>query len=292
MTGNRAEILTDEISEHAEGPLWNLERGTLMWVDQHRGLVKEYRPEGGAPGMLNTWDVGMAIGAIVPRENGGWMLAAGAGFHEFDDAGVVTPVTDILPSDGVRRRMNDGKCDPLGRFWAGSMAYSKLQGAASVYRLESGRATEVLTDVTISNGLAWDSSGETLFYIDTPLQSIRQFRVTQGGLLDAEVAVDIPAADGAPDGMCRDREGNFWVALWGGSAVQRYSPTGKLLQRIEVAARQVSSCCFGGADLSTLFITTSAEDYSAADLEADPNAGRIFALQTDTVGFAPDAYRG
>jgi sugar lactone lactonase YvrE len=292
MMPNQAELLTDEVSEHAEGPLWNVERRTLMWVDQYKGLIKEFRPESSAPGMLGTWAVGMAVGAIVPREQGGWMLAAGGGFREFDETGAVRPVADVLPNDGLHRRMNDGKCDPLGRFWAGSMAYAKTPGTASLYRLENGRASEMLSGVTISNGLAWDASGETFFFIDTPMQSVRRFRITAGGLRDAEAVVDIPASDGAPDGMCRDREGNFWVALWGGSAVQRYSPTGKLLQRIDVAARQVSSCCFGGAGLSTLFVTTSAEGYSHADLEADPNAGKIFAFQTDAVGLAPDAYRG
>ncbi|HEY4268007.1 MAG TPA: SMP-30/gluconolactonase/LRE family protein [Galbitalea sp.] len=288
----QAEVVTDEVSEHAEGPLWSVDRRSLLWVDQYRGLVKEFRPEGDDSGMLNTWSLGMTIGAIVPRQTSGWMIAAGDGFHRLDEDGGLTPVADVLPPDGVRRRMNDGKCDPLGRFWAGSMAYAKETGAGSLYRLESGTAVEVLRDVTISNGLAWDASGETLFFIDTPLQSVRQFRVTPEGLVDPRVVVDIPAGLGAPDGMSRDREGCFWVALWGGSAVQRYSPRGKLLQRIEVAAHQVSSCCFGGAGLSTLFITTSAEGYSPADLEADPNAGRIFAFQTDTVGLAPDVYRG
>lgn len=292
MNRYEAEVLTDEVSEHAEGPLWNVERQTLIWVDQYRGLVREFLPEGGNPGIQNIWDVGMAVGAVVPREAGGWMIAAGEGFHRLDDDGGLTPVADVLPDDGERRRMNDGKCDPLGRFWAGSMAYSKATGAGSLYRLDSGGAQEVLEDVTISNGLAWDPSGETLFFIDTPLQSVRRFRVTPDGLLDPQVVVDIPASDGAPDGMSRDRDGNFWVALWGGGAVHRYSPSGRLLQRVEVAARQVSSCCFGGPDLSTLFITTSQEGYSASDIEADPNAGKIFAFQTDTVGLAPDKYNG
>ena len=292
MSRYEAEILTDEVSEHAEGPLWNVERRSLIWVDQYRGLVKEIRPEGDDSGMQNIWNLGMAVGAIVPRETSGWMIAAGEGFHRLSEDGALTPVADVLPADGLRRRMNDGKCDPLGRFWAGSMAYSKTPRAASLYRLESGVASEVLADVTISNGLAWDSTGETLFFIDTPLRSVRRFRVAPSGLRAEQVVVDIPASEGAPDGMCRDREGNFWIALWGGNGVHRYSPAGKLLQRIDVAARQVSSCCFGGSELSTLFITTSAEGYSDADLEADPNAGKIFAFQTDTVGLAPDVYRG
>ena len=114
--------------------------------------------------------------------------------------------------------------------------------------------------------------------------------MTEDGVADPHVVVDIPTAEGAPDGMSRDREGGLWVALWGGTAVQRFSPDGRLLQRIEVAARQVSSCCFGGPNLSTLFITTSREGYSEADIQADPNAGKIFAFETDTAGIAPDSY--
>lgn len=292
MTGPlvlRAQIAVEAAAEHAEGPLWDDRDGTLLWVDQYRGVIRRARPT--ATGALveePPFELGMAVGAIVPDradEDRGWLVAAGAGFHRLDRAGILTPIADVLPDDGVRRRMNDGKLDPLGRFWAGTMAYDMTPGAGALYRLDGDRPRLMLDGVTISNGLAWTPDGGTLFYIDTPTRTVRRFTVTDAGLGDGEVVIRIPPEQGAPDGMCVDADGCLWVALWGGGAVQRYDTGGRLLARVEVAAAQVSSCCFGGPDLATLYITTSAEGYDEAALQRDPHAGRIFsATPTGTTG--------
>ena len=282
-----AEIVVEAAAEHAEGPLWDARDGTLVWVDQYRGIVRRAQPSvDGALEEQEPFDLGMPVGAIVPAPGGagddddgdGWLVAAGRGFHRLARDGSLSPIVDVLPDDGVRRRMNDGKLDPHGRFWAGSMAFDKTPGAGALYRLDGDRATVMLDGVTISNGLAWTPDGGTLFYIDTPTQTVRRFAVTSHGLEAAEVVVRIPPEQGAPDGMCIDDDGCLWVALWGGGAVQRYAPDGRLLARVEVAAAQVSSCCFGGPDGSTLFITTSAEDYDAEALARDPRAGMVFAV--------------
>ena len=286
----RATIAIDTPAEHAEGPMWDARDDTLVWIDQYRGLVRRaiLTLDGGVT-ELPPLDLGMPIGAIVPARSG-YIVAAGSGFHRLLPDGTLATICDVLPSSGPKRRMNDGKCDASGRFWAGSMAFSKEPGAGSLYRLDSGRVTTVLTGLTISNGLAWTPDGGTMYFIDTPTQTVQRFTVTASGVDGGDVVVRIPVAQGAPDGMCIDAEGNLWVALWGGGAVQRYSPDGRLLERVEVDAAQVSSCCFGGRDGSTLYITTSGEGYGADDFARDPHAGKVFAVQTGTRGAPAAAY--
>ncbi|WP_431278578.1 SMP-30/gluconolactonase/LRE family protein [Leifsonia poae] len=283
-----ASVAVDRAAEHAEGPIWDGRDETLMWVDQYRGIVRRARvSESGRLRELDRFDLGMTVGAIAPSSDGGWIVAAGDGFHSLARDGSVHPIADVLPATGPRRRMNDGKADPLGRFWAGSMAYAKDPGAGALYRLDHGEAREVLSGVTISNGLAWADDGATMYYIDTPTQTIMRYVVTDHGVDEGSTVVRIAEADGAPDGMCIDGDGYLWVALWGGRAVHRYDPDGVLVERVSVDAQQVSSCCFGGPDGSTLYITTSQEGYGPAQQVADPLAGMIFACETDTA--APPA---
>jgi sugar lactone lactonase YvrE len=198
----------------------------------------------------------------------------------------------VLPADGIRRRMNAGEVDPRGRLWAGSMAFDKTPGAGALYLLDRGRATTVLEGVTISNGTAFSADGAEMLYIDTTTQQVRRFRVTdEGGLADPEVVVEIDPADGHPDGMCVDDEGCLWVALWGGSEVRRYSPTGEHVGSVRVDAPQVSSCAFVGPDRDVLVITTSQEGYSAEDSARHPRAGMLFAVRPGVTGPGVAPYR-
>lgn len=291
-----AEQLTDPLSHHAEGPLWDERSSTLLWVDQYRRLVRSASLDDGGRGRARLGepiDVGALVGAVVPRERGGWMLAAGDGFVAMASDGTVEPTVSVLEDDGLARRMNDGKVDPLGRFWAGSMAIDKTPGAGALHVLIDGEARTVLRGATIPNGMAWSPDGRELYYIDTPLRSVQRFAVaSDGSLSDGETVIRIGDGEGEPDGMSIDAEGMLWVALWGGRAVQRYRPDGALIGRIDVSATQVSSCAFGGADRSTLFITTSREDYDDARLAADPNAGALFSVRPGVSAPAAAAYAG
>jgi sugar lactone lactonase YvrE len=187
--------------------------------------------------------------------------------------------------------MNDGGCDPQGRFYCGTMAYDETTGAGSLYRLDPDRGvTVVLTDVTISNGLQWTAAGDTALYVDTPTGRVDSFDFDGGSGTFANrrpfVSISGP---GQPDGMAIDEEDGIWVALWGGRAVHRYDANGHLDLVVELPVSQVTACTFGGPDRRSLFITTSRDGVEPDD---QPEAGSVFRFETDVRGAVPHAYAG
>jgi len=284
-----ARAVTATRAEHAEGPAWDARRDELLWVDQFAGLVHRARYDGEALRPVHTYRIGTPVGAVVPDAGtDGWMLAAGAGFVRLAADGRTEVVAE--PEAAVRdtNRMNDGKCDPLGRFYAGSMAWSKQPGAGALYRYD-GTVCTILREVTISNGMAWSAAGDRMYYIDTPTMQVDVFTVgADGEPVDRRPAFAIDPGDGAPDGMCIDDDGCLWVALWGGGKVCRYAPTGEKLATVGVPAPQVSSCAFGGR---TLFITTSQEGYAPADSQRHPGAGHLYAVDLPVGGPAAAPFR-
>jgi sugar lactone lactonase YvrE len=290
-----AEPVTEVRAEHAEGPAWDTRRDELLWVDQFAGLV--HRGRVGSDGVLQvvrTYQVGSAVGAVVPvaAEGGGWLIAAGAGFAYLSPEGGVTVLAEPETAVRERNRMNDGKCDPAGRFYAGSMAWSKQPGAGSLYRYAAnGGIATVLDDVTISNGLAWHGGGDRMYYIDTPTQRVDVFDLNDAGEpVTRRTAFTVDPAHGAPDGMSIDDEDCLWVALWGSGTLRRYAPSGETLAIVDVpGAPQVSSCAFAG---TTLYVTTSQEDYPPALRLRHHGAGQIFAVGLPVGGPPAAPYRG
>ena len=276
--------------EHAEGPSWDARTGRLTWVDQFPGLVcvADYDATTASLRPTRTYDVGHTVGAVVPTSGAddGWLLACASGYAHLAVDGSVTLLAQPEPALVTPMRMNDGKCDRQGRFWAGSMAWDKREGVGSLYRLDPDlTVTVALTGTTISNGMAWAPDDQHVYYIDTPTRRIDRFVVSPEGELSSRVPV-VVIEDGAgfPDGMCIDAEGCLWVALWDGYAVRRYAPDGELLAVVDVEAPQVTSCCFGGDDGRTLFVTTSQEDMDAETRGRHPHAGKLFAVTVDVGG--------
>ncbi|HYK67284.1 MAG TPA: SMP-30/gluconolactonase/LRE family protein [Streptosporangiaceae bacterium] len=282
-------------SDHAEGPCWDQRTSTLLWVDQYAGLVNVavFDEHADELTITRTYDVGAPVGAVVPSAvTEGWMMACAAGFARLRPDGSVQLLAQPESAAAVRMRMNDGKCDPGGAFWAGSMAWDKTGGAGTLYRLgPHGDLSVVLRELTISNGLAWSSDGTRMYFIDTPTQRIDRFDVlSDGQLTNRTTVVTIDPREGQPDGMTIDAEDCLWVALWNGWSVRRYSPAGEPLATVEVDAPLVSSCCFGGPGLGTLFITTSQEDMTAGTRERYPNSGRLFCAEVGVSGRPADRY--
>lgn len=253
------------VAEHGEGPVWLPGLETLAWVDMLAGDVLTLRSP-------DRWHVGDVAAALHPAGGGGVVLAVERGFALADRVG--GPVRTLPPvwTDSTVR-MNEGGCDPDGRFYCGSMAYDERAGAGALYRLDPDRSIHcVLTGVTVSNGFAFSPDGGTAYYVDTPTGGIDAFDYDrERGLTGRRrvVTVDPP---GVPDGLTVDAEGYLWVALWGGSAVRRYSPAGALDGVLELPVSQVTACAFGGPALDRLYLTTSRLGITWRQ----PDAGALF----------------
>jgi sugar lactone lactonase YvrE len=194
---------------------------------------------------------------------------------DLDDLRWVARVEENVPTN----RMNDGKCDAAGRFWAGTMAFAYTPGVASLYRLDPDyRVTRVLTDVTLSNGLDWTADNQRMYYIDSRTNRVDtfDFDLERGQLGERRTLIDVPREVGLPDGMTVDAEGYLWVALHGSGTVRRYTPDGVEDRVVRVPARQVTCCAFGGADYGDLYITSMTEELSPEALREQPLAGALF----------------
>jgi len=280
----------------SEGPRWDEERQELLWVDIlgrgfHRAAVKA----DGSPDHVRTMALDRHVGAVAPVAGGGYVLAAGQGFLFVDEDGSVSELAQ--PEAGrVDVRMNDGACDPQGRFWAGTMAYDESPGAGALYRLElDGRCSTVLTGLTISNGIGWSPDGRTMYLSDSGAGLVEAFDFdgVTGGIGGRRTLVHIDRPGVAPDGLTVDEQGDIWVALYGGWAVNRYGPDGSLRETVEIPAAQATSCAFGGDDRGTLFVTTGRERLDEGALARQPDAGRVFSVAgLDARGPAAAPYRG
>jgi sugar lactone lactonase YvrE len=292
MTGQLVvEQVTAPLAEHGEGPVywpaWST--GPLRWVDMLAGDVLSMI-EGGE---VRRSHVGRVAAAIRPRARGGMVVATENGFALFDGSlgdGELTAEARIAVWSDPSIRMNDGGCDPLGRFLCGSMAYDARPNAGSLYRLDADLAvTAVLAGVTVSNGLAWSADGKLAYYVDSALGSIDVFESDAGELAGRRTLVQFDEHDGTPDGLCLDAEGHIWIAMHGGASVHRFSPSGTREATLSLPVSGVTACTFGGPDLATLFITTSRLGMGES---AEPAAGALFAAQPGVVGAPVTAFAG
>jgi sugar lactone lactonase YvrE len=225
---------------------------------------------------------------------GGVLVALQNGIHQMDmNTGKLKPVVNPLPDSNMR--FNDGKCDPSGRFWVGSMALDSRRKGAALYRLDSDKGIhQMLDSVTISNGIVWTADKKTMYYNDTPTMTVQAFDYDDktGAISNRRIAIKIPRGMGAPDGMTIDSEDKLWIALWGGNAVGRFDPsTGALMQKINVPAPHVSSCAFGSEDLKTLYITTARAWVKPEKLIEFPLSGGLFAIRTEVNGVPASFFR-
>jgi sugar lactone lactonase YvrE len=269
-----------------EGPVWDAGLGELVWVDIERGLVRRWRP-GEADVSL---DVGQPVGCAVPRGGGGLALALRDGFALLPAAGGRPRLVAPVEQQRSDTRMNDGACDSRGRIWAGTMSLLGDTRTAALYRLDADLAlTRVLPGLSISNGLGWSPDDRLMYHVDTPRRRIDvyEFDATHGSIGGRRAAIAVPPQLGRPDGLAVDSEGGIWVALWGGGAVQRYSPEGRPDLRVELPVSQVTSCCFGDADLATLYITSAARG-----AEHESLAGSLFCCRPGVHGLPATPFAG
>jgi sugar lactone lactonase YvrE len=288
-----AELVIDAKAMLGEGSIWQPKEKKLYWVDIEGKALHIYDPVSKTDHQL---PVPARIGTVVPLQKNGALVALQNGIHKIDTkTGGLELINNPLP-DTVNLRFNDGKCDPSGRFWVGTLAMDSRRRGAVLYRMDKdGSIHQMLDSVSISNGIVWTADKKTMYYNDTPTGTIQGFDYDDktGAISNRRVAVRIPRGIGSPDGMTIDAEGNLWVALWGGGIVGKFNPlTGELLQKVKVPAPNVSSCAFGGDKLETLYITTARAWVNAEKLKEFPLSGGVFAVKPGVRGVPAEFYKG
>jgi sugar lactone lactonase YvrE len=277
-----AEQVTDAVAYHGEGPVWSERWGGLRWVDMLAGDVLSLA----ADGSVERRHVASVVAALRPRREGGAVLGIERGFALEDAGDRITRLSELWADEQVR--MNEGACDPDGRFYCGSMAYDKQPGAGTLYRLDPDRSVHVmLENVTVSNGLDWSPDGSLAYYNDTDTGRVDVFDYeSDAGLSGRRPFVETGAR---PDGLAVDAEGGVWVALSNASAVRRYTADGALDEVVELPVTKVTACTFGGPRLDQLFITTSRE---GLDTGVEPAAGSLFRAVPGVIGLPVREFAG
>ncbi|HEY0667431.1 MAG TPA: SMP-30/gluconolactonase/LRE family protein [Sphingobacteriaceae bacterium] len=280
MSGANWQIVTNHSGMLGEGPVWDAANKRILWVDILEGKIHQFSTE---TFEHKVFSLNRMVGAIALRASGGLIAALENGFAKIDlEKGITELISD--PEGSLQdNRFNDGKCDPAGRFLAGTMSVSNKPFAGSLYSIEPDLSVFMkVKDVTCSNGIAFSHDGLTLYYIDTPTRQVAAFdyNLESGNLSNKRIAIDIPELEGFPDGMTIDTEGMLWIAMWDGWKVSRYNPhTGKLLENFPLPVSKVTSCTFGGEKLNDLYITSARTGLSVEDLKTQPYAGCLFVIK-------------
>lgn len=272
-----------------EGAIWNPLRKTLFWVDITGQRLYELLP---ARRTCNRWDFDMPVSTVVPETDSTVVIALQNRIERFNLNSLRRDTVARINDKGGRLRCNDGKCDPAGRLWIGTMAYDGATDEGTLYSVEAdGQVTVQIGSVTLSNGIVWTADRSTMYYIDTPTRQVSRYRYdeTSGQISFEEVSIIVPEAWGSPDGMTIDKDGKLWIAHWGGHGVYQWDPdSGELIRRIEVPAPNVTSCAFGGDQFDTLYITTAA--CAAADSARYPLSGSLFVCKPGVRGVEPHLF--
>ncbi len=275
MASIKVQTIGSGRSRWGEGPIWWQDR--LVYVDIEGHALIELDP---ASGMETVYDMGERIGTVVPHAKGGYLCAGDSGIYHFDPAnGQKRLLADPEAEKRPHNRFNDGKCDPAGRFWAGTISLVKKSGDAKLYCLDHAGKLEIKLDhVTNSNGICWNASADRMYYIDTPTRTVQRYDYdpASGCIAAAGVSIDTAAAGygSSPDGMTIDTEDKVWIAFCHGGCVVRFDPeSGEKLQQVDLPAVETTACAFGGPGLDRLFVTTGTN--AAAD---EPEAGKVFVI--------------
>ncbi len=289
---NKIEVVSDKISLLGECPLWDSKKELLYWIDIINGEISSINLTNN---ILSTITTDLFIGCIALRENGELILGSDRGLFYFD--------TDTLSLDSIcdpekeieDNRFNDGKCDAIGRFLAGTTSKLEKDKVGSLYSLGKDlKCKKLLNNIIISNGITWSSDNRIMYYIDSPTRKVRayDYDINSGTISNERTVIKFDDKEGYPDGMTIDIENMLWIAHWGGYKVGRWDPSsGKMIGKIDLPVKRVSSVTFGGKNLDELFITTAVRGFSE-DIDNDPNKkydGMLFKVQTKIKGF--DAYR-
>jgi sugar lactone lactonase YvrE len=291
VTATAIEALPVPASLLGESPCWHPAEQVLYWCDIPGRKLERFDP---ASGSHRSWSFDVEPASCAPLQGGGLLLAMRDGLWRFDTGQGKRSLLADAPYDAARQRFNDGKADPQGRFWVGTLDEAR-EPRAALYRHAAGRLDCVSDGITVSNGLGWSPDGRTMYWSDTRAHVVRAFDFdgSDGSLSRQRVLAQFeprgagqPLDDygGRPDGAAVDTEGAYWVAMFEGSRLLRLSPEGRILGELRLPVRCATMPCFGGHDLRTLYITTSRENRPADELARQPLAGCVLHLRVPVAG--------
>lgn len=276
-----------------EGAIWNHISKELYWIDIEGKKLHIYNP---SSKQNSSIEMPCRIGTVVPSEDKNKAIVAlEDGIYVVNTKTKELSLLSDVESDMTENRFNDGKCDPNGNLWVGSMHLAQNKPNANLYKInEKGESDKMLDGITISNGIVWSKDKSTMYYIDTPKGTIRAFDYDKktSEISNERVVVTVDPKDGFPDGMAIDDQDMLWVGMWNGNAVAKYNPkTGILEKKIKVPAHNVTSCAFGGDNFDELYITTASVDMTDEEKKQFPLAGSVFKIKLKEKGVKSNFFK-
>jgi sugar lactone lactonase YvrE len=292
MKTKKAVLLYEIPAQLGEGAFWNHETGILYWVDIEGKQLHLFDPQNKKD---RSFPTPSRIGTVVPQNKDIAIVALEDGIYKLNTKNGSLELLSDVEAKVTENRFNDGKCDPNGNLWVGSMDLEQKKAGAKLYKVEAtGRTTVMLDKVTISNGIVWTKDKKTMYYIDTPTRKIRafDFNAENSTISNERVAVTVSESLGYPDGMAIDEHDNLWVGMWNGNSVLCFdSKTGTVIDKIDVPAHNVTSCAFGGKDLDLLYITTASVDMTDEEKKQFPLAGSLFVADPGVKGVKSSLFK-
>ena len=281
-----------------ESPMWHPREQCLYYCDVPGRRLQRFDP---ARGELKHWDFDCEVACCAPMQGGALLLAMRDGLWQFDPASGERSQLAKPPYDPAKQRFNDGKCDPQGRFWVGTIYEPREPALAALYCFSHGKLERKADGITNSNGLAWSPNGRTMYWSDTKAHTIYalDFEPASGDIANRRVFASFPVKQagqalegygGRPDGAAMDVEGCYWSALFEGQRLLRFAPDGSIVRELKLPVRCATMPCFGGHDLKTLYITTARENRPAAELLEQPFAGCVLALDVEVPGLPVNVF--
>lgn len=288
---SEARCVVDAHAATGESPVWDDNYHLLYWTDIPGRKLHRFDPSTGHDAV---WDMPGEVGAVALRAGGGVVLAMRHGFYSFEFMDPNPALLAPIVGEPEGNRLNDGRVDSEGRFWSGTFN-PRREPNGTLYCLDTERrVTSKLGNIGCSNSLCWSPDAKTMYHADSFAGKIQawEFDAASGAIAKPRLLIEVPPEQGAPDGAVVDAEGCLWVAQIGSGQVVRYDPDGARMHAIAFPTLDVTCPCFGGRDLTTLYVTSAAFRLAAAERAEQPLAGGLFAIETDIKGLPEKRYRG
>jgi sugar lactone lactonase YvrE len=273
-----------------EVPRWHATENALYWIDALKPAIHRYDP---ASGNVESWTPPEKLGSFAPCAKGGVIIAGRNGFALYDPRAATFARISDPENQAEENILNDGRCDPRGRFWAGSMTKTMKGATGRLYRVDKGQTEPCDENIWVSNGIAWSPDGATMYFADSHVHTIFAYAydVARGKLGTRRVFAHLTAATGVPDGASCDAEGYLWVAMFDGACIARFAPDGRLDRTVPMPVSRPTAVAFGGPGLRTMYVTTARFRLAPEKLAAEAHAGGLLALDVGVAGLPEPMYQ-